>query len=112
MGIADRELHADQAAGDQRPEEVAPEALGLGRADVEADDLAPPGLVDGVRDDDALARDAPAGADLLDLGVDEQIRVAALQRPLAERLHLLVEQPRDPTDLALIEIRNPSDSTS
>jgi hypothetical protein len=57
--------------------------------------------VDGVRDHDALARHAAAVADLLDLGVDEQIRVAALQRPLTERLDLLVEQCRDPADLAL-----------
>jgi hypothetical protein len=42
-------------------------------------------------------------ADLLDLGVDEQIRVAALQRPLAKRLDLLVQQPRDPRDLALAD---------
>jgi len=70
-------------------------------ADVQADDLAAAGLVDGVRDDDALALHAAAVSDLLDLGVDEQIRVAALQRPLAERLHLLIEQAGDPADLAL-----------
>ena len=40
-----------------------------------------------------LRAHAPAVADLLDLGVEEQIRVAALQRPLAERLDLLVQQP-------------------
>ena len=84
-----------------RLQELAPERLGLRLADVEADDLAPAGLVDGVGDHDALARHAAAVADLLDLGVDEQIRVAALQRPLAERLDLLVEQPGDPADLAL-----------
>jgi hypothetical protein len=64
---------------------------------------APAGLVDGVRDHDRLARDAAAVADLLDLGVDEQIRVAALQRALAERLHLLVEQTSDPAHLALAD---------
>jgi hypothetical protein len=101
MRVADGKLHADQAARDERPEELAPERLGLGGADVQADDLAPAGLVDGVGDHDALARDAAAVADLLDLGVDEQIRVAALQRPLAERLHLLIEQPGDPADLRL-----------
>src|SRR3954451_13554482 len=52
-------------------------------------------------DHDALALNAAAVADLLDLGVDEQIRVAALQRPLAERLDLLIEQAGDPADLAL-----------
>jgi hypothetical protein len=51
MRVADRQPHPGQAAGDERAQEVAPEALGLGRADVEADDLPPAGLVDGVRDD-------------------------------------------------------------
>ena len=90
--VGDRELDADQAARDQRAQELAPERLGLGLADVEAEDLAPAGLVDAVRDDDALVHDAAAVADLLDLGVEEQIRVAALQRPLAERLDVLIEQ--------------------
>jgi hypothetical protein len=56
--VGEGELNADQA-----PEEGAPERLGLGLADIEADDLAPAGLGDGVRDDDALANDpaAPAG---------------------------------------------------
>src|SRR3954453_1461588 len=101
--VGDGELDADQAARDERAQELAPERLGLGLTDVQADDLASAGLVDGVRDHDRLARDAAAVADLLDLGVDEQIRVAALQRPLPERLDLLVEQPRDPTDLALAD---------
>jgi hypothetical protein len=57
--------------------------------------------VDGVRDHDALALHAAAGPDLLDLGVDEQIGVAALQRPLTKRLHLLIEETGDPADLAL-----------
>jgi hypothetical protein len=59
--------------------------------------------VDGVRDDHALARDTAAVTDLLDLGIDEQIRVAALQRPLTERGDLLVEQPGDPADLRLAD---------
>ena len=100
VGIGDRQLHPDQAAGDQAAQELAPERLGLGLADVEADDLAPAGLVHAVGDDHALVHHPPAGADLLDLGVDEQIRVAALERPLAERLDLLIQQRTDPTDLA------------
>src|SRR3954462_7277528 len=101
MRVADRELDADQAARDERAQELAPERLGLRLADVEADDLPAPRLVDRVGDNDALARDAAAGTDLLDLGVDEQIRITAFQRPLAERLDLLVEQCGDPADLAL-----------
>ena len=110
--VADGQLHADQAARDEAAQELAPERLGLRLADVQADDLAPAGLVHGVRDHDALALHAAAVADLLDLRVDEQIRVAALQRPLAERLDLLVEQPGDPADLAACEIRSPRLSTS
>src|SRR3954451_208587 len=101
MRVTDRELDADQAARDERPQELAPERLGLGLSDVQTDDLPPPGLADGVRDHDRLARDTAAVADLLDLGVDEHIRVAALQRPLTERLHLLIQQASDPTDLRL-----------
>jgi hypothetical protein len=52
-----------------------------------------------VRDDDALALHAARVSDLLDLGVDEQIRVAALERALPERLDLRVEQRRDPRHL-------------
>jgi hypothetical protein len=48
-------------------------------------------------------RHAARVADLLDLGVDEQIGVAALQRALAKRLDLLVEQPRDPRHLRLAD---------
>jgi hypothetical protein len=59
--VADGRLHPDQATRDQRPQELAPERLGLRGADVQADDLAPARLVDGVRDHHALARDAPPG---------------------------------------------------
>ncbi len=96
MGVADGELHADQAARDEAAQELAPKRLSFGGADVETDDLAPAALMDGVGDHHALARDAAAVAHLLDLGVHEQIRIGTLQRPLPERLDLLVEQPGDP----------------
>src|SRR5436309_1428917 len=41
-----------------------------------------------------------AVTDLLDLGVEEQIEVAALQRSRPERLHLLIQPGTDPADLA------------
>ena len=41
VSVRDRELHAEQAALDETSEELAPEGLGLGLADVEADDLPP-----------------------------------------------------------------------
>jgi hypothetical protein len=66
---------------------------------VEADDLAPARLVHPVGDHHALAHDAAAGADLLDLGVDEQVGVATLQGAGAKDLDLLVEAGGDPRDL-------------
>ena len=47
MRVADGQLHADQAARDEAAEEFAPEHLGFGFADVQADDLAAAGLVHG-----------------------------------------------------------------
>src|SRR4051794_5561180 len=55
----------------------------------------------GVRDDRALPDDPAADAHLLDLAVDEQVGVSAVQRALSEGLDLLVEQPGDPAYLAL-----------
>ena len=66
-----------------------------------ADDLAAAGLVDGVGDHHALALNAAAGADLLDLRVDEQMRETTLQRALAKRVDLLIEQAGDPADVGL-----------
>ena len=65
-------------------QEAAPEGLRLGLADVERDDLAIARLVHSVGEHQALAHDAAAVADLLDLGVEPQVQVAALERPRAE----------------------------
>jgi hypothetical protein len=62
-------------------------------------------------DNNGLALHAAAIADVLDLGVDEQIGVAALQLALAKRLDLLVQQSGDSRHLTL-EIRSPRLSTS
>ena len=101
VGVGDRELDADEPAGDQAPEELGPERLRLGLADIDREDLAAAALVDAVGDHQRLVDHAAAVADLLDLGVEEQVRVAALQRPGAERLDVLVEGAADPADLAL-----------
>ena len=45
MCVADGELDADEAAGDEAAQELGPERLGLRLADVQADDLPAPGLV-------------------------------------------------------------------
>jgi hypothetical protein len=85
---------------DQVAQEVAPERLGLGLADIQAEDLAPAGLVHAVRDHQRLVDHAAAVAHLLDLGVKEQVRAAALQRPGSERFDVFVERLADAADLA------------
>src|SRR5215207_1619555 len=52
-------------------------------------------------DHQRLVDHAAAVADLLDLRVQEQVRIAALQRPRPERLDMLVERLADPADLRL-----------
>src|SRR5215210_3372410 len=60
---------------DEASEELGPERLGLGLADMDRENLAAAGLVDAVGDHQRLGDDAAAVADLLDLGVEEQVRV-------------------------------------
>jgi len=91
VGIRDRQLDANQPTGHQAAQELAPERLGLGLAHVQPEDLPPPGLVHTMGDHHAPVHHPPAVPDLLHLGIDEQIRIAALQRPLSKRLHLLIE---------------------
>jgi len=99
--VADGKLHADQAALDQPAQELGPERLGLGLADIDGQDLPASGLMDAMRDHQRLVDHPPAIADLLHLGVQEHVRITALQRPRPKRLHVLVQRGADPTDLAL-----------
>src|SRR5262249_34951170 len=101
MSVADDELHTLQAALHQRAEEATPERFRLGLADVEADHFPVAGLVHAVGEHERLADDAAAITDLLHLGIKPQVRVAALERPVAEGVDLLVEALADPRDLAL-----------
>jgi hypothetical protein len=99
--VGDDQRHAGQATLDHASEEVAPERLGLALAAVEADHLAPTRLVHAVRDHHALPHDAAAVADLLHLGVEPDVAGAALERPAAERVDLLIKASADARDLAL-----------
>ncbi len=101
MRVTDGELDADQAALDQASEEVGPERFGLGLADIDREDLAPARLMHAMRDHERLVDHAAAVADLLDLGIEKQVGVGALQRPGPERFDVLVEGLADPADLAL-----------
>jgi hypothetical protein len=64
-----------------------------------------------VRDHQRLVDHAAAVAHLLDLGIEKQVWVAALQRACSERVDVLVERLADATDLALLT-RSPRLSTS
>src|SRR5205814_418637 len=97
--VRDDELHAGQAAPDEAAQEVAPERLRLRFPAVEADHLPSPRLVHAVRDHQALAHDAAAVTDLLDLRVEPDVRIAALERPRPKRLDLLVEAGANARDL-------------
>src|SRR4029077_7992909 len=98
MRVGDDELHPGQAALDQATEEAAPERFRLGLADIEADHLAIAGLVDAVGEHERLAHDTATVANLLDLGIEPQIGVAALERPVAKRVDLLIKALTDPRD--------------
>ena len=99
--VGDDELDAGQAALDQCAEEAAPERLRLRLAAVERDHLAGSRTRARRRRSRGLAHDAAAVSDLLHLGVEPEVRVAALERPVAEGVDLLVEPLADAGDLAL-----------
>jgi hypothetical protein len=88
-------------ARSQALQERPPEALGLGLADVQTDDLAPAGLVHAVGDHQGLVAYPAWLADPLHLGVQPQIRVGTSQRPLIEDGDLLIQAAAQPGDLVL-----------
>jgi hypothetical protein len=55
--------------------------------------------MDAMGDDQRLRDDAAAVANLLELGVQEQIRVATLKRAVPERLDVLIQRRADPAHL-------------
>jgi hypothetical protein len=68
---------------------------------VQADHLALTGLVDPIGDHQGAMLDPTTGPHLLDLGVQSQVRIGALQRPLPEGLDLLVQATTQPGYLIL-----------
>jgi hypothetical protein len=68
---------------------------------VQADDLTAAALVDAVGDHQRLVPDSAGFADPFHLGVQPQVRVAALQRPLTEHPHLLIQAAAQPGHLVL-----------
>jgi hypothetical protein len=107
VGIGDHQLDAGQPACHQRAQELAPEGARLGAPDIEGDHLAVSLLVDRVGDHQRLAAHPPVGiAHLLDLGVEPQVRVAALKRTLPEGDHLLIQGRAHPRDRRLGHARD------
>jgi hypothetical protein len=78
VGVGDHQLHPIQPAGAERPQEAAPERLGLGLPDVQTDHLSPAGLVHAVGDHQRLVAHPTRLADPLHLGVQPQVGIGAL----------------------------------
>ena len=101
MGIRDHQLDAAQAAALELAQELDPEGLGLRGADRHAEHLAPAVGVDADRDDHRDRDDAPGLAHLHVGRVDPEIGPVALDRPLEEGPHALVDLLAQAADLAL-----------
>ena len=99
--VGDDELDAAQPATPQLAQELDPERLRLGRADVHAERLAPAVGVDADRHDDGRRDDAAVLAHLHIGRVDPEIRPVALDRSVEERLDLVVDLLAQPAHLAL-----------
>jgi hypothetical protein len=100
VGVADGQLDTDQAARHEAAQEFPPERLGLGLAtSIESISCRPVSCTPCAMTS-ALATTRPPSRTFSTFGVEEQVGVAALQRPGAERLDVLVRRGADPVDLA------------
>jgi len=108
VGVGDAQRDAVQAAGAQAAEELAPKCLGLGLADGQPDDLAAAAGVHAVGDHQRLVAHPACLAHSLDFGVQfgvqPQVGVGVLQRPLAEDADLLVQALAQPRHLAVAHV--------
>ncbi len=99
MRVRDHQLHPAQPTPRQAAQQVGPERLGFTRADGHAQHFPYPvgvhrhGDYHGHRDDPARLPDLHIG------GVDPQVRPVALDRPVQELLHRLVDLGTQPRDL-------------
>ncbi len=101
VSIRDHQLDACQPPLDEPFEEGRPEGLGLRRADVQADDLAPPVGVDRHSDYHRDGHDPTAFA-LSEIGrIEPQIGPLALQRTVEEGADPLVDVLAQLRDLGL-----------
>ena len=104
--VAGHQLDAGQAAGGQAAQERQPARAVLGAGHVDAEDLPAPVGVDAGRDQAVHVHRAAALADLLGQRVDPAERVRpAVQRPVPEGLHQLVQLRGHRADLRLRQAR-------
>lgn len=99
MCIGDDKFDAAHAAPGELAQELRPDRLCLGCADLHAQHLASAVGVDADGDDDGNGDDAAAAADPQVGGVYPQIRPAAFDRPFEEGLHLAVDLLAQPQHL-------------
>ncbi len=99
--VGDHELDAAQAAPPQLAQELGPEGLGLGGADVHAQHLAPPVGIDADRDDHGDRDDAVVAAHLHIGCVQPDIGPVAFERAIEEGFHARVDLLAQPAHLAL-----------
>ena len=90
--IGDRQAHTVQPPLLERAQELDPERARLDLADIQADHLPHAGLVHRVGDHQRLGHHPPVVTHLDLFGVQPQVRVGALKRPLPERLDLLIQR--------------------
>ena len=88
MGVGDDEPHAPQAAARELAQELRPDRLGLGCADLHAKHLAAAVAVDADRDDHRDRDDAPAATDLQIGRVDPQVGPVAFDRAIEKAFTL------------------------
>src|SRR5512144_551347 len=92
MGVGDHQLDPAQAAAGELAQEARPEGLGLRRADIYPQNLAPAVRVNADRNDDGDGgRPAVLTTSLQVGGVDPQIGPVAFKRPVEEGLDLAVD---------------------
>jgi hypothetical protein len=92
VGVADHQGHAGESPGDQPAQERGPPGAVLGGDHVEAQHLAVPTGVDADRDNAGHVHDPALLADPLGERVEEHVGVGpGVQRPVPERVHLLVQ---------------------
>src|SRR5512144_2050348 len=102
MGVGDHQLDTAQAAAGELAQEARPEGLGLRRADIHPQNLAPAVRVDGDRNDDGDGDNTAVPTTSLHVGgVDPQIGPIAFKRPVEESLDLAVDLFAQTRDLAL-----------